>query len=640
MSATTVPLSPPSSRPIAKAAFALIVLNALVFGQTLQFEFVYFDDRLYVTENPYVLNGLTVEGLRYAFSTEPAPMSNPLTLVSHMLDVELFGVNPGAHHAVNVVFHAANSILLFVILLKASGSYWCSLLVAAIFAVHPLHAENVAWVSGRKDLLSTFFWFLALYAYLGYVRSRSMWRMAGVSGLYALSLLAKPMGVTFPFVLLLLDAWPLKRLELTWQSIRARLDLIWEKAPLFALTLLGSYGAWYLQHAGGATADLDVPFSSKLANAIASYGVYVHQFTLPINLSVFYPFRDPVPILSVGAGALILAVGTAAAIRYRQSMPWIFVGWFLYVGMLVPVIGVVQIGSQAHADRYMYLPIIGLSIAVVWTAARVVERSGSAQYRKWAAAGVAGIVAIWTALGFSQTSYWSNSESLFHQSIAATEPNGILELNLGAYYFDQGRRELAEEHIRRAAELDPTNPKCFYNLALLDLQDGDSESAEDSLRKAIELNSEYQPAHEVLTHILLQTGRFEEAIVIARRIQAFAPQSGRGFALEGMAMAQQGRGPEALVRLRQGVNANPQDHWVRLRLADQLLFMGDAKAAAVEYRVALQQGADGIEDWYKAALAFEAITDVETAVRLHRQILARAPNFTPASERLAALSGR
>jgi hypothetical protein len=346
---------------------ALFLGTFALYARTGGHEFVAFDDDDYVVKNEHVQAGLTWHGIGWAFTTTHAANWHPLTWVSHMLDVELLGMRPGWHHLVNALLHALNAVLLFLFLLRATGATWRSALVAALFAVHPLHVESVAWVSERKDLLSTAFGFAALWAYSRYAERPSILRHAGVALLFTLSLLSKPMWVTLPFLLLLLDHWPLGRV------VDRRLLL--EKVPLLVLSLLSSVATFLAQSSGGAVASQHVALGLRLGNAATSCVVYALQMFWPADLAVFYPHPGDGLSIGTAVGAAVVVTGlTAAALSCWRRVPWIPVGWFWYLGMLVPVIGIVQVGAQARADRYTYVPLVGLFVIVAWSAA--VRRPG------------------------------------------------------------------------------------------------------------------------------------------------------------------------------------------------------------------------------------------------------------------------
>ncbi len=376
----------------------LIIASFMAFWQVTRCDFINYDDDKYLTDNSHVQDGLTVEGITWAFTTGYAANWHPLTWISHMVDVQLFGLQPGWHHLTNLLFHLASTLLLFLVLHRMTKALWQSAFVAALFALHPLHVQSVAWVAERKDVLSTFFWMLTMGTYASYVAKPGLKRYLTLLLCFALGLMAKPMLVTLPFVLLLLDYWPLQRLEQKrppqeglskdksttspvripvqpvghWPLIR---PLLIEKIPLFALAALSSIVTYLVQHHGGAVQSLETfPPGVRMANAFVSYITYMVKMLWPTNLAVFYPYPTSWPLWQVLGSAALLITITVLVIRGAKKRPYAAVGWFWYVGTLVPVIGVVQVGRQALADRYTYIPLVGLFIIVAWAVPELLKK--------------------------------------------------------------------------------------------------------------------------------------------------------------------------------------------------------------------------------------------------------------------------
>src|SRR5881392_543517 len=400
----------------------LAAISVTVFGQTIRYDFVNFDDDLYVYNAPAIRAGLTVKGLALAFTTPHARNWHPLATISHMLDCQLYGLKAGGHHASNILLHTIAVLLLFRVLLQMTGAVWRSVVVAALFAVHPLHVESVAWVSERKDVLSAVFFLLMLNAYVRYARAASITRYLAVAVLFAAGLMSKPMLVSAPVVLLFLDYWPLRRFEQPSSTKgkakilksdhqrRVIRRLFLEKIPLLVLSA-GSCVITFVVQKRATGAIPPLPFPWRLQNAFASYVIYVWKTLWPTRLAVFYPYPDN----TLAIWEVILAIGflltiAVAAIVFRSKRPYLFTGWFWYLGMLAPVIGLVQVGEQGHADRYTYLPSIGLFLIAVWAVGDV---AASGEIRLWRAVATAGTVVVIAALActaFAQTSYWRNSE--------------------------------------------------------------------------------------------------------------------------------------------------------------------------------------------------------------------------------------
>ena len=384
------------SRRVGLAVYlGLIILTAVCFWQVRNFDFVNYDDHLYVYANPHVLNGITTDGIIWAFTSGHASNWHPLTWLSLMLDCQLFGPEPGSMHLVNLLLHLANTLLIFTVLRKKSESVWPSAFVAALFAIHPAHVESVAWVAERKDVLSTFFFMLILLAYVAYVRRPGIFRYLIILAVFAMGLLAKPMLVTLPFLLLLLDYWPLKRFQVSpklktfsWQRA------IIEKIPFFVLAIISSAVTFLVQRSGGAVVER-IEFDYRAANAIVSYGKYVLEVFWPVNLAVFYPFEENgLPPWQIAVAAAFLFSITVWVIALARKQKYLFVGWFWFIGTLVPVIGLVQVGSQAMADRYTYIPYIGLFIMIAWGARELFSKLPQQKILL----GISAIIAL-TALG-------------------------------------------------------------------------------------------------------------------------------------------------------------------------------------------------------------------------------------------------
>src|SRR6266566_2663473 len=443
----------------------LAAISMTVFGQTIRYDFVNFDDDLYVYNAPAIQAGLTIKGIALAFTSPHARNWHPLATISHMLDCQLYGLKAGGHHATNVVLHTIAVLLLFRVLRQMTGAVWKSVVVAALFAVHPLHVESVAWVSERKDVLSAVFFLLMLDAYVRYARAASMTRYLAVAVLFAAALMSKPMLVSAPVVLLLLDYWPLRRFE-QLSSTRGKAKILksanqgriirrlfLEKIPLLVLSAGAGVITFVLQkRATGAIPPL--PFLWRVQHAFASYVIYVWQTLWPTRLAVFYPH----PNNTLAIWEVILATGflltiAVAAIVFRSKRPYLFTGWFWYLAMLVPVIGLVQVGEQGHADRYTYLPHIGLFLLAVWLAADVAAVSQSRSRVAVATAAAVVIIAALAWAAFVQASHWRNSENLWSHALAATTDNDVAHNNLGYLCANRGELDKAISHFETALRI-------------------------------------------------------------------------------------------------------------------------------------------------------------------------------------------
>jgi len=423
------------------AALALLTLAAYL--PTFHNGFVNLDDGFYVTGNPRVREGITRASVAWALTANVANNWHPLTLLSHLLDVQLFGLDPAGHHTTSLLLHLANTLLLFAVLRGMTGTLWRSAAVAALFAVHPAHVESVAWVAERKDVLSALFWILAMAAWTSYARRPSLGRYLLVALMMGLGLMAKPMVVTLPFSLLLLDVWPLERISLGWKRLVA------EKLPLLALSAAASLVTLRYQQTSLAPLDL-VPWSLRLANAAVSYATYLGKLLLPRNLAVFYPIPLAIPIWQVAGAAALLAALTALAVWKARRAPWLLVGWLWFLGTLVPVIGLVQVGRQAMADRYTYIPSIGLFMAIVWGIAGLAR-----ERRMILAVASAAVIALLAVGTWTQTGYWRDSVTLYRHALAVTRGNYVAHVGLAKALVAKRDWEGAEEQYRAALALRP-----------------------------------------------------------------------------------------------------------------------------------------------------------------------------------------
>ena len=517
-------------------AAAIFALSLVVYGAATGFGFVNVDDQTYVTSNTVVQKGLTRDGFTWAFLSMEGSNWHPLTWLSHMADVSLFGLDAGKHHLVSILIHAVNSVLLFAWLRRATGSVWRSALVGALFAVHPLHVESVAWISERKDVLSTFFWLAAMFAYLEWERHRDQGRYAVLTGAFVLGLLAKPMVVTLPFALLLVDAWPLGRLggidpedPFDWRRIG---PLVREKLPLFGLAALSSTVTVVAQR-GSAAATLEaIPLGDRVGNALVSYAVYLEKIFWPSGLAALYPHPSAggsgIPPGSVAVAAAVLIAGTVAAFVLRRARPQLLWGWLWFLGTLLPVIGIVQVGLQSHADRYTYIPSIGILVAGAWLAAGVAGRSTLLRYF----VGGAGVLAIVTlSLATTrQVEHWRSPETLWRRALAVTVDNWQAWAGLGDALFESGRpAEAADAHMR-SLQIRPDNPVAWNGLGVSLGQLGLHADAIDRFQQAIRIDPGNADAWYNLGTAHGNLGEHRRATAALERAAALRPTDPRIWA--------------------------------------------------------------------------------------------------------------
>src|SRR6266496_1071078 len=583
----------------------LIAISLVVFGQTLRYDFVNFDDDLYVYKAPAIQAGLTVKGLALAFTSPHARNWHPLTTISHMLDCQLYGLKAGGHHATNVLLHTIAVLLLFRVLRQMTGAVWKSATVATLFAVHPLHVESVAWVSERKDVLSAVFFLLVLGVYFRYTRARSVTRYLAVVMLLAAGLMSKPMLVSAPVILLLLDYWPLRRFEqlsLTKERAKAskssdqwrvRRDLFLEKVPLLAISAGSCVITFILQkRATGAIPPL--PFLWRMENAVATYVIYVWETLWPARLAVFYPHpNDTLTIWEILVAIGLLLAMTIAAIVFRRKRPYLFTGWFWYLGMLLPVIGLVQVGEQGHADRYTYLPHIGLFLLAVWFVADVTAVS-QRKSRIAVSAAVTAIVVLARA-AFIQTSYWRNSETLWTHALAVTTNNDVAHNNLGYLCVDRGDLDKAMSHFEAASKIRSGKLDPHYNLgtAFVEMNLGDAlarkgqpDEAMAHFEQAIKLQPDYAEAYYNRGNVLYAKGRIDEAIADFEKALQIQPSDADAHTSLGNALLRKGAPKEAIAHYNQTMALAPEDPHSRSNAAWVLATSSDASirdsAKAVE----------------------------------------------------------
>ncbi len=545
-------------------ALLLALTTLLVYLPVTRNGFLDYDDDEYVTNNQVVQNGLTFNGIHWAFTTFHASNWHPLTWFSHMMDCELFGLNPGAHHFVNVLFHAANSVLLFALLLRLTGVLWPAAFIAALFAWHPLHVESVAWIAERKDVLSTFFALLSLLSYVRYAkdnRRRSFW-VALI--FFALGLMAKPMLVTLPFVMLLLDFWPIQRLN---HSTIQR--LLVEKIPFFILTAISCLITFIAQHSGDAIVSFkNVPLPYRLQNMFVAYADYLQKIFWPENLAVVYPLPETISARAVSCAGAVLFSVFAAAWWWRKCAPYLPVGWLWFLGMLVPVIGLVQAGGAALADRYTYLPATGVFVAVTFGALALGERF---QLPKMIlAAAAVSVLAACLILTEKQLHYWHDSETLFTHTLAVTKNNDIAHVNLGVAFEQENKPDAALAEYRKAEKLAPTRFQIHNNLGNLLDNLGQLDAALAEYREAVRLNPNAPFLHDSLGLVLVELGNFGGAMdefTNAARLDPAYPWPHFQLA---KALLKQGHDAEAIDQLHAALRLDPDNYQILAYLAHVL----------------------------------------------------------------------
>ena len=553
--------------------FLLLVAIFAVYAQVSNHEFVSYDDPKYITDNPYVRGGLTWSGVVWAFGAVYEANWFPLTWLSHMLDSQLFGLDAGWHHLTSVAIHALSALLLFALLHRITGARWRSALVAFLFALHPLHVESVAWIAERKDVLSGFFWMATLWAYAAYAEKPRRARYALVLLLFCLGLMAKPMLVTLPVVLLLLDYWPLKRGP-----------RILEKLPLVAASIGASLVTYLAHQKGGAVASFEVaPLAARIENALISYVVYIAKMFWPSNLAFFYPYWTGPMLVAAIFSAIALAIVTIAVVRLRRTQPYLAVGWLWYVVTLLPVIGLIQTGAQARADRYTYVPVIGLSIAVVWGAAQLLERWPQLRTALATAACAACCVLTWVQVG-----YWRDDVSLYQHAIAAVPNNYVARFMLASAFVDRGRPGDAVAELRETVRIRPRFVQAHAVLGQLLAGQGQPDEALRELQTAVRLKPSDADAHFRMGSVLGTLGRADEAAAEFSETIRLDPENADAHYNLGLALAERDRLPDAAREFGAAVRLRPADAAARFNYGITLAKMGRMDEAIPQFSEAVR----------------------------------------------------
>ncbi len=618
----------PKNKQILIIYIFLTVATFIAFWQVRNCDFVNYDDPIYVTKNNHIQNGITMEGIRWAFTTSYATNWHPLTWISHMLDVQFYGLDPGWHHITNLLFHIANALLLFFVLNRMTKDHWKSAFVAALFALHPLHVESVSWVAERKDVLSAFFWILTMGAYQFYVELPGIRRYIAVLLFFILGLLSKPMLVTLPFVLLLLDYWPLQRFvekheaqkkaqanstisnnkrsrnlkkeravevkavetpHYKWALIR---PLLWEKIPLFFFAALSSFVTYIAQQKGGAVESMVAyPLSARIANAFVSFVTYIGKMVWPFNLAVFYPYQSSWPIWQILGTVLFFVTVTLMVIWTARRFPYLSVGWLWYIGTLVPVIGLVQVGMQARADRYTYIPLIGMFIIVAWSVPELLKQL---RYRKEVlSASSALVLSCLFIITWTQVGYWQNSITLFDHAVKITDNNYIAHFSLGESYADRGNLRKAIEDYDKSIDVNPKYPEAYYNRG----------NAYAALGNPMQAIADYTKVIELM------------------------PYDVETYANRGNAYYDMGNYQQAIRDYSKIIDLNPKLAYPYYNRGNAYLALGDEKQAIDNYDKAIELNPEYAEAYSNRGIAYgrlgnqkQALEDVKTAARLGNQV--------------------
>ena len=584
------------------AAFILLLLALTAYRGLPSCGFVNFDDDLYVTDNLHVKTGISLPNIKWAFVTSHSFNWHPVTWLSHMIDVDLYGMDAGRHHMTNLLFHIINSFLLLFWFSKHTRKFWSSCFVASLFLLHPLHVESVAWISERKDVLSTFFWLLTMWCYTGYLSSPGKIRYAVMLLFFILGLMSKPMLVTLPFFLLLLDYWPLGRIKYgevinnlpVNGKNRVFLALILEKIPLFILSLIACLVTFKIQKITGAVANLsDFSMDLRFANAIIAYCQYIIKTLWPFHLSVFYPYPTEYEGGTVFVAALFLFSVTLMAIVYARRIPWLFVGWFWYLGTLIPVIGLIQVGNQSMADRYTYMPIIGLFIILAWGCAGF--SSIRAFFQKFFILIGCGFIVFCLVRTNKQVTYWKDSISLFNHAIYVTSGNALAYNNLGMALAEEGKPEEAILNFRNAIQIDHKYALAYSNLGVALTGQGHLKEARKYLKTALILNPEYADAENNLGIVLKKSDEIFEAIKHFKNALVFDPSHAHAHFNLGTLLLRQNKINEALEHFSKSLQYDPQNADVHNYFGTVLAHYGKTNQAVKHFRAAVRLNPENIK---------------------------------------------
>jgi tetratricopeptide (TPR) repeat protein len=604
----------------------LMSVTFAVYWPVCNYEFVKYDDDGYVTNNRHIRSGLTWYGVKWVFTSGYASNWHPVAWLSHMLDLQFFGLSSGAHHLVNVLIHTINTLLLFIVLERATGVLWASAFVAAIFGLHPLHVESVAWVSERKDVLSTFFWLLTMWAYIRYAERPGILRYLAALAFFAIGLMAKPMLVTLPFVMLLLDYWPLNRLQTQDSRLKTQATrLLLEKVPFFALSAISSVVTFLVQKSGGAVSPVEViDVKSRIGNTVVSYVGYIQKMIWPVRLAVFYPHPGGrLTILQIAIAALILTAVTVMIFRLARGRKYIFVGWLWYLGTLVPVIGLVQVGTQAMADRYTYIPLTGLFIIIAWGVRSLV--AGRFYLKVVSVLSAVAILSAAAVCTRMQLKYWQNSIVLFERALAVSGDNYFIHTNYGYALKGAGRTDEAIREFIRSAQLNPNQAGMHCNLATVLKEAGRIDEAVEQFNIALALKPDSAQIYNNVGNILVSLGRVDEAIECYQKALSLSPDFAEGHYNLAVAMGKQGKSEDAIGEYHETLRLEPDNVDALSNLGFELAGKGKFGEAIEYYKKAVRLETDNVITHGRLGLALAGLNRTDEAIREFEIVLASRP---------------
>lgn len=597
------------------SAGLLTAVTLAVYWQVLGFDFVNYDDYLYVTQNPHVQQGLTTRSIAWAFTTTHASNWHPLTWLSLMLDRQLFGSGPMGFHITNLVFHLANTLLLLWALTRMTGSLWKSTFVSALFAVHPLHVESVAWVVERKDVLSTFFWFLSILAYLHYTDRPKFRRYLLVVLAFVLGLMAKPMLVTLPFVLPIIDYWPLQRFGAKKGVPWSKLAL--EKIPLLLISLASGLVTIVAQSKRAMGSFESYPLALRLSNAVLSYAVYIAKAVWPSKLACFYPYEWHISTTQLALAAFFLAFVTALALRQRDRRPYLTAGWLWYLVTLLPAIGLIQVGAQSRADRYTYVPLVGIFVMIAWGVPSSMEKllrrySKLSKQMVLSSISVAVVIAL-AGIARVQASYWKDGKSLFKHALDVAKPSSVAERGYAQALAEEGRVNEALKHYQASLRLDPHDARTYNGIGLLLADNGQLEDAIVAYRQALRCDPGFADAHNNLGNALAKTGSFEEAIEHYKGALELDPSYAEAHGNLAVLYTHMGRFDEAIRQYEEALALDPGFVEAKSNLAALLAQQGNFDDAIRLLTEAIKMKVDFADAHVNLALVYYQIGEYSQA---------------------------
>ena len=619
----------------------LVLSIIVVYYQVSTFDFINFDTPKYVYNNSHVKAGLTSKGISWAFTTTYFSNWHPVTWLSHMLDVQLYGLNPGRHHLTNLLLHITNALLLFGVLRRMTGDLWQCSCVAALFALHPLHVESVAWVAERKDLLSALFGLLAMGFYLRYVEGRGIGRYLLVILFFILGLMAKPMIVTLPFVLLLLDYWPLQRYQFQivkkFDNATKQTDTIFflvaEKIPLFIISAGSCLVTLYAQMAGGAVGSIDTyPLNLRISNALISYMSYIVKLIWPVKLAAIYPYNWDLPVWQVWAACLSISGISWLSIKCYQSRPWFLVGWLWYLGTLIPVIGLVQVGTQAMADRYTYIPLIGIYLIIAWGLFDLLARW---RYRKMGfVAIVLAIVSVLMVVSWKQIGYWKNSVTLFKRAVDVTEANHMAYNNIGQGLLMTGKAGEAIKHFKKSLEINPRSAIAYFNLGLALSGQGRLKEALESCAEAVRIKPDFAEAYNCQGKTQLLLGMPDQAVLNYQQAIKIDPVYAEAYNNLGNALFRLGKHDKAFASYQQAISIDSAYAEAYYCLGNFWYHTGHSEKALPNFIQAIKINHKFAEAYNSAGAALIQMGETPKAAVFFREAVKIDPDYIAAQNNL------